>query len=48
MRALPVLAGIEALTIASDDDAAGIAAAGACAQRWADAGRDVVEVAYGA
>lgn len=37
----PVLAGIECLTIAADHDPAGIAAAEACGQRWADAGRDV-------
>lgn len=48
LKALPVLAGIESLTVAADDDPAGKAAAGACAQRWADSGCDVVEVAYGA
>lgn len=37
----PLLAGIECLTIAADHDPAGIAAAEACGQRWADAGRDV-------
>jgi putative DNA primase/helicase len=37
----PVLVGIEALTIAADNDPAGIAAAEACGQRWADAGREV-------
>jgi putative DNA primase/helicase len=39
---LPVLPGIECLTIAADHDPAGIAAAETCGQRWADAGCDVV------
>ncbi|THJ54318.1 hypothetical protein E9536_12250 [Burkholderia sp. LS-044] len=47
LKALPVLAGIESLIVAVDDDLAGKAAADACAQRWADAGREVVEVVYG-
>ena len=38
----PVLAGIEALTIFADPDEAGQKAAAACAQRWADAGRETV------
>lgn len=37
----PVLAGIESLVIAQDQDPAGIAAATACASRWADAGKEV-------
>lgn len=41
LKALPVLAGIEALTIAADDDDAGRTAADTCARRWADAGHDV-------
>ncbi len=41
LRDFPVLPGIEALTIFADHDAAGIAAANECAQRWADAGREV-------
>ena len=36
----PVLPGIEALTVFADADAAGLAAARACAARWAAAGRD--------
>ncbi|AKM44342.1 hypothetical protein NL30_29020 [Burkholderia contaminans] len=48
LQALPVLAGIESLIIAADDDPAGRAAAAACAQRWSNAGREVVEVSYGA
>ena len=42
MANFPVLAGIEALTIFADPDEAGQKAATACAQRWADAGREVV------
>lgn len=38
---LPVLGGIEALTIAADHDEAGIRAARACADRWAVAGIEV-------
>jgi putative DNA primase/helicase len=41
LAAFPVLDGIEALTIAADNDEAGIAAARACARRWAHAGREV-------
>ena len=41
LAALPVLAGIEALTIAADADPAGQAAAQTCATRWAAAGRTV-------
>ncbi|MPV66365.1 toprim domain-containing protein [Burkholderia sp. BE17] len=47
LQALPVLAGIESLIIAVDDDSAGKVAAAACAQRWSNAGREVVEVSYG-
>jgi phage/plasmid primase-like uncharacterized protein len=45
VRALPVLAGIEALTVYADNDAKadgsnpGLEAARACAERWAAAGR---------
>jgi putative DNA primase/helicase len=38
---LPVLPGVEALTIVADHDKAGITAANACGQRWADAGCEV-------
>jgi phage/plasmid primase-like uncharacterized protein len=41
LAAFPVLPGIECLTIAADHDDAGIKAANTCAQRWADAGREV-------
>jgi putative DNA primase/helicase len=41
MAAFPVLHGIEVLTIAADNDAAGQKAADECAQRWANAGREV-------
>lgn len=41
LAALPPVAGIDALTIAADHDQAGIAAADACAARWASAGREV-------
>lgn len=41
LRALPVLAGIESLTISRDNDSAGIAAADECAQRWSEADREV-------
>jgi hypothetical protein len=41
LAALPVLNGIEALTIAADNDTAGQAAAQTCATRWAAAGRAV-------
>jgi hypothetical protein len=35
------LAGIESLVIGADHDAAGVAAAEACATRWVGAGREV-------
>jgi len=41
LAAMPVLDGIESLTIAVDHDAAGVRAARACADRWARAGREV-------
>ncbi len=40
LAALPVLSGIESLLIGADNDPAGIAAAEACAERWAAAGRE--------
>ena len=40
LAALPVLNGIEALTIYADNDEAGLKAARECARRWADAGRE--------
>lgn len=44
IRTFPVLTGIEALTIFADHDAsgAGLDAARACAQRWADADREAI------
>lgn len=45
LAALPVLPGIEALTIAQDNDLAGRAAAQALAGRWAAAGAEVAIVA---
>jgi hypothetical protein len=46
LRALPVLAGIEVLTILVDHDEKGDGerAAAACAERWIDAGREVVRL----
>jgi hypothetical protein len=41
----PMLPGIECLTIATDHDPAGIAAATACATRWADAGVNAAAIA---
>lgn len=41
LTAFPVLPGIESLLIAADHDDAGIKAARACADRWAEAGREV-------
>ena len=41
MAAFPVLAGIESLVIAADNDPAGTRAADACARRWTLAGREV-------
>jgi hypothetical protein len=41
LACLPVLPGIEALSIYADNDAAGIDAAQQCARRWLSAGRDV-------
>jgi phage/plasmid primase-like uncharacterized protein len=49
MATFPVLAGIEALTILVDNDASGTGqkAAEACAQRWRDAGKEVVRLMPG-
>jgi putative DNA primase/helicase len=41
LAAFPVLSGIECLTIAVDNDPAGIRAADECAERWHAAGREV-------
>jgi len=43
IRSFPVLPGIEALTIAVDNDASGVGAAAAeqCGERWQEAGREV-------
>lgn len=41
MRALPVLGGIETLTIFADHDPTGVDAANACGQRWHAAGKEV-------
>jgi hypothetical protein len=41
LAAFPALGGIESLTIVEDHDAAGIAAAAACAERWLAAGAEV-------
>lgn len=40
MQNFPLLPGVDALALMADHDEAGIAAARACAWRWADAGRD--------
>ncbi len=40
----PALPGIEALTVFADADPAGLAAAGACAARWIEAGREALIV----
>lgn len=42
MAVTPVLAGIEALVIAADNDPAGLQAADELARRWAAAGREVI------
>ncbi|MGZ8409189.1 MAG: toprim domain-containing protein, partial [Hyphomicrobium sp.] len=44
LAALPVLAGVEALTVAVDHDAAGMKAFKTVAQRWHAAGREVRKV----
>jgi hypothetical protein len=41
LASLAVLGGVESLTIVEDHDAAGIAAAAACAERWLAAGAEV-------
>jgi hypothetical protein len=46
LAALPVLAGVEVLTIAVDHDEAGQRAAEDCALRWYEAGRDVALVMH--
>ena len=38
---MPVMDGIEALTVVADHDDAGLRAARACAERWSRAGREV-------
>ena len=43
LAALPVLAGVEALTVAVDHDRAGLDAFNAVAARWVAAGREVSE-----
>lgn len=51
LAALPVLEGVESITVAADFDPAGIRAARKCAQRWADAGREarvILPDAFGA
>jgi hypothetical protein len=40
LAALPVLEGVEAITVGVDHDPAGITAAHACAERWRAAGRE--------
>jgi hypothetical protein len=45
LAAFPVLGGIEALTIAADQDGPGMRAAETLAQRWLDAGREAAIVA---
>ena len=41
LAAFPVLPGVEVLTIAADNDAAGLKSANDCATRWTEAGADV-------
>lgn len=45
MKVLPVLSGIEALTIFADQDKAGLDAANACGERWHASGAEVVMAA---
>jgi len=45
LASLPVLSGVECLTIAADHDDAGLRAADECARRWAAAGLEVFVVA---
>ena len=42
MAKFPVIPSVEILTIARDNDAAGISAAHSCAARWVQAGREVI------
>ncbi|MFI0848874.1 toprim domain-containing protein [Mesorhizobium sp. IMUNJ 23232] len=44
MAHLPVLSGVEALTIFADNDAAGLKAAQACSERWVAAGKEVTTI----
>ena len=44
LAGIPVLAGVEALTIFADQDEPGLAAAETAAQRWRQAARDAVTV----
>jgi hypothetical protein len=44
LKAFPVLAGIEAITIARDADTAGEEASSACAKRWRAAGREALVI----
>ncbi len=41
LKSFPLLAGVECLTLAADHDSPGLAAAQACAERWAKAKREV-------
>jgi putative DNA primase/helicase len=45
LASFPVLSGIEALTIAADQDEAGMRAAATCADRWHEAGRETLIIA---
>ena len=45
MRAFPVLAGVESITIYADHDSTGLAAANDCGVRWHAAGKEVTIVA---
>jgi putative DNA primase/helicase len=45
LASFPVLSGIEALTIAADQDEAGMRAAATCADRWHEAGRKTLIIA---
>jgi len=44
---LPVLVGIESITVFADADEAGVAAAKACCERWRVAGREALIAAPG-
>jgi putative DNA primase/helicase len=45
LAALPLLPGVDSLTIAADHDEAGLSAAETCAQRWVAAGREAWVIA---